>query len=56
MLNVPIALELRAHFLRLMVKFGVRGTAGLGVDAEIPASDDEDVDPQTLCRVRHLNR
>lgn len=51
--NVPLAIEMRAHFLRLMVKFGVRGTLGIGVSAEdanslnpTPSEDDEEeLDP-----------
>ena len=32
--GVPIGFELRAHFLRLMINFGVKGTIGIGVDED----------------------
>ena len=42
MIGVPLGLELRAHFLRLMVNFGIRGSVGISADAAKSATDGED--------------
>jgi hypothetical protein len=43
--GIPIGVEFRAHFLRLMVNFGVKGTLGIGVkleDAAPPGEEEEE--------------
>jgi hypothetical protein len=45
--GIPIGLEVRAHFLRLMVKFGVRGMVGLGIEAEIRETNEDDEEAAT---------